>query len=257
MRIAAVLAIGAAVVGSALPQTVHVPKNHVSVDPYADVYRSGKYIHFSGRVTGFSTIQPMQGGEHNVTLLVRNNEGGGTATVEMGPDWYVSHQEAKIHLKDRVEVTGRKVTLGGQGVIVAEMIVVNRPTGLVLTLRAPSGHAYWLGPEVAAKLPTEPNMVGGTINGFQTYTVDNVPYEAAVLQTSNGLVTVDLGPTWYYGRQNLSYHVGDYLNVVEGANPLYVGPNSAIVSPYAVYSGSSVYWMRNAQGVPYYNWYRQ
>lgn len=98
--------------------------------------------------------------------------------------------------------------------------------------------------------PIGPNTLSGTVSDITTYTLDNVPYAAAVIQSGNGLVTVDLGPQWYYGRQNVNYRIGDYLSVVSGPHPIQVTPYMTVLPSYAVYSGSNVYTIRDSYGNP-------
>jgi hypothetical protein len=113
-----------------------------------------------------------------------------------------------------------------------------------------------VGTEVAQNQsePTGPNVVKGTITGFQGYTRDNVDYQSAVLQTPNGPTMVDLGPSWYYGYQNTSFNVGDGVTVVTGSNAFTIGPNMQVMPTYSIYNGPNVYTLRYGNGTPVYNW---
>lgn len=255
MRSAAVFGAVSALVVGAFGQAVKLPKNHASADAYADAYRTGQPIHFEGKVTGMQTVQSPRGGDWNVSLLVKNNDGGGQTTVELGPDWFVNAQEAKLHMKDRVEVNGRKLVVDGRGFIVPEMIVVNRPTGKVLTLRSPNGHAYWMGPDYAARAmhAQGSSSFEGTVKDVTTFAFDHMSYSAAVVQTNNGFMTVDLGPTSWYDKQNFNFRVGDHVSVVAGTNPIAAGPYSNILPAYVIYRGQSEFKLRNESGSPVFN----
>jgi hypothetical protein len=239
-------------------QEVKVNPNHYASDAWGRYYNSGRKMTFHGRVTGIENVRPTNGTDDEVTILVKNSDGGGTAVVDLGPAWFVNHQIAKIHIKDEVQVTGRKVIADGHGIILGSQILLGGQGGPVLALRRPSGRAYWMGTEVAVNttMPAGANVVNGTIQNFTNYTVDNVPYAAAVIQTNDGLTTVDLGPQWYYGRQNLSYQVGQNLQVITGSQPIVINPYTTVLPTYAVYSTGNIYTLRYNNGIPVYNWGR-
>jgi len=227
-----------------------------TTDIWGKYYRAGKMLTFSGRVTGIEVTRPAPGKEKEVTLIVRNRDGGGTTVVDVGPSWYVDHQVAKIKVKDIVQVTGSKVLVDGRGIILAKLIRINGQGGPVVTLRRQNGRAYWQGTEIAdnVTIPTGPNVQSGTITNFSTYNLNNIAYGEAVLQTDNGLVNIDLGPQWYYGQQNLAYQIGDHVSVVVGPNSISVGPNQNIYQSYSIYNGPSIYTVRYDNGVPAYYW---
>jgi hypothetical protein len=237
---------------SAFAQVVRNPHGDQSADIYGRAFRSGTPVTFVGRVTGIQVDRPAGAAEDDVTLLVRNRDGGGTAVVELGPKWFIDNQIAKVRVRDTVQISGRKVMVSGHGVIVASQVLLNGQGGDVLALRRPGGRAYWTGVEVTENVTPAigPNTVSGEISDLTTYTVDNVPYAAAVIQSGSGFVTVDLGPQWYYARQNVNYHVGDYLSVVSGPHPIQVTPYLTVLPSYAVYSNSNVYTIRDSYGNP-------
>ncbi len=239
---------------SAMAQVVRNPHNDQSTDQYARAFRSGTPVTFKGRVTGIQVDRPAGATDDEVTLLVRNHDGGGTAIVDLGPKWFVDNQIAKVRVRDTVQISGRKVMVSGHGVILASQVLLNGQGGDVLALRWPGGRAYWTGVEVTENVtpPIGPNTVSGEISDLTTYTLNNVPYAAAVIQSGAGSVVVDLGPQWYYGRQNVNYRVGDYLSVVSGSRPIQVNQYLTVLPSYAVYSSSNVYTIRDIYGNPVY-----
>jgi len=251
------LAIAICAIGAA--QAIKLDTHAMASDVWGSQYRSGHKITFTGRVTGIVRTRPVTSSDNEVTLLVRNRDGGGSSVVDVGPAWYVDHQVAKIRLKDNVQVTGSKILIGRHGIVLAEQIRINGEGGLVVSLRRASGRAFWMGTETnsVVSVPTGPNVLTGTFTNFGTYMLNDVPYVQGVLQTANGPLNVDLGPQWYYGQQNLDYRVGDGVSIVAGPNPFTVGPNLNIYPSYSIYRGPQVYSIRNENGVPLYYWGQQ
>ena len=242
--------------GLASAQTVRVEPHQNATDTWGARYANGSKVTFIGKVTGIEITKPAGSTDNEVTLLVRNNAGGGTAVVDLGPQWYVDHQVAKVKIKDKVQVTGSKVIVEGRGIVLASMIQVNGQGGLVVALRRQNGRAYWLGTSTAESLtaPNGANVLSGTLTDFGTYTQDNVPFGEATLHTDSGNVTIDLGPQWYYQRQNIAYQVGDNVTVVSGGQPLRFGGTNNMYQRYRIQRGNSVYTLRNDSGSPVYYW---
>jgi len=249
-------AIGVLVSTVAIGQVVRVPAHRPYNDPYSSYYGGGKRITFTGKITGIQSVRVPDSTDSEVTLLVRNRDGGGTAVVELGPQWYVDNQIAKLRIKDTVQVSGSKVLVNGRGIILASNIVLRGQGGPVLALRRPTGLPYWTGIQEVSNpiVPTGGNVVVGDITGFTNYMVNDVPYAAAVLRTGTGSVTVDLGPQWYWGRQNIVYSVGQNVSVVVGPNPIRVGGGVTVLPTYGVYAGNTVYTVRYGNGQPAYYW---
>ena len=252
ISLAAILISACAIAG----QAVRLEPHSGATDVWGKSFDAQHKITFTGKVTGIEKVRQPSGSDKEVTLLVRNHDGGGTAVVDIGTSWYVEHQVTTIHLGDRVQVTGSKAIVDGHGVILASMIVRGGRGGPVLALRRHSGKPYWIGTEVAQNPtpPTGPNVVSGTVTGLNSYVLNNVPYADAVLQTNNGLLNIDLGPQWYYGQQNITYQVGDNLSVVIGPNPITIGPGVVINNSNVIYRGSDIYNLRNGNGQPVYYW---
>src|SRR5436853_143933 len=93
--------------------------------PYNRLYNTATVITFKGKVTGLEVAAPMSGMGNAVTLIVKSTSGR-TYTVDVGPEWYVNNQHTRIKVKDNVEVTGSRVTIGGHDVILAEQIVKSK-----------------------------------------------------------------------------------------------------------------------------------
>lgn len=256
MKTPALLA-GALVVASALALTQAVRLDRSggfgADSPYNRLYNSRNIVTFEGRVTGLQVGSPMSNVGETVSLLVKASNGG-TALVDLGPRWFVDNQVAKVKVGDRVRVTGSKVLVNGRGLILASNVVRN---GLVLGLRRPNGSPYWVAYQTTPNPPVPSNAtpVTGTIQSFESYTINGVPHESAVLETNNGTLRIDLGPQWFYSRQNVIYQPGDNLVVYTGPNPVRLPGNVTIVPSNVIIRGNEVYTLRLENGAPVYYWY--
>ena len=229
--------------------------NHVgTTDAWASLVRKGHKITFQGRVTGVLTSKRDLLSANEVLLLVRNADGGGTTTVDVGPRWFIDHQSAKIRVGDKVQVTGTKVMVSGHGMIISSFIRLRDQGGPVLTSRRLNGTAYWVATETAdrSQVAASATTIDGTFADFGTYSQDNVIHSSGILQTADGRMTIDLGPQWYYQGQNLSYQIGQRVFVVSGPNPFTVGGNLTVYPSYNNYQGKQVYNLRDTNGNPIY-----
>jgi hypothetical protein len=65
-----------------------------------------------------------------------------TVSVHLGPGWYIENQDVKIEPKDKVEVTGSRVTFDGKPAVVAAEIKKGDES---IKLRDESGYPVWTG----------------------------------------------------------------------------------------------------------------
>ena len=93
----------------------------------------------SGKVTNVERIAHGHWGAGvHITLQTRSGE----IPVHLGPSWYLDKQDVQIKQGDRVQVTGSRVEIQDQPVIVAAKVVKGDQT---LTLRDSSGFPAWAG----------------------------------------------------------------------------------------------------------------
>ncbi len=228
---------------------------------YNRLYSTKTVKTFKGVVTGIQSAPPMNGVGNVVTYVVKA-QNGGTAIVDVGPEWFVNNQKTRIKMKDRVQVTGSKVLVDGRGIIIAEMIVKEKGKE-VLTLRAPDGRPYW--DAVAGSSYVEPSNVdtrvlAGQIIRFGTFQDGTAGLvETLTLRTDEGDVMVALAPDWYLKRQDMQVALGDNIRIYTyntNAVPVQTGnglPGSPIVYATNVYRGGNVILLRNGDGSP--RWY--
>lgn len=246
-RSAATLSVLVVFVAGALGQAVVLAENrgYAWDSAYNELYDARTVITFRGEVSGIQVAPPMSGMGKAVTLLVETPNGG-TAIVDVGPQWYIQNQKAKIGMHDQVKVTGSKVMIDGHGVILAEQIVQD---GLVLTLRRPNGRPYWDASGLAAG-PTP--VVTGTIKRIAT--ISDPRYglmERILVQTQDGDVWLVLAPDWFMGRQSYNPALGD---VVGATTYPVLGRDHAMTSignfAGTLWSGSNWMILRNIDGRP-------
>ncbi len=94
----------------------------------------------SGEVLEVQQFMPRQGMRQGIHLLLKTN--GETISVHLGPAWFLENQDVTIEPKDRIEVTGSRITFDGKPAIVAAEIKKGEET---LILRDKSGFPVWSG----------------------------------------------------------------------------------------------------------------
>jgi hypothetical protein len=219
---------------------------------YNRLYDPNAVITFSGKVIGVvDSESPAQGMTPVSSLLVRNKNGG-TATVDLGPSWFLTHQQTKLKLNDRVQVTGSKVFLNNRSFIVARKVVKG---SRVLYLRELTGFPMWIAVRgsstvamnrpstVTTTNPSRRDIVGPVVNQNarsavnpdtgqslngtvqQVLTVPNgqtgEPSSVLVVNTPQGLMNIDLGPQWYIQQQNMPLLPGNVV-FLNGVRPIQI-----------------------------------
>ena len=94
----------------------------------------------SGEVTSVGFITPLKGMSQGVHLVVKTEKG--EISVHLGPAWYLQKQDMKLAPKDKVEITGSRITFEGKPTIIASEI--KKADGM-LKLRDENGFPVWSG----------------------------------------------------------------------------------------------------------------
>jgi hypothetical protein len=108
--------------------------------PYGRMYDVRTVETVSGEVVKVDRITPMHGMSTGVHLVVKTDKGD--VSVHLGPQWYLENQDVKIEPKDKLEITGSRVTVQGQPAIIAAEV---KKGDQVLKLRDQSGIPVWAG----------------------------------------------------------------------------------------------------------------
>jgi sporulation protein YlmC with PRC-barrel domain len=107
--------------------------------PYGRLYDPAKEQTISGPVLSIETSAPMPGMAPGMQMLVQTDDGKSTR-VQVGPAWYLEHQDLDIKENTRVQVTGARAEIEGQPVLMAREVQFD---GQVITLRDAQGMPMW------------------------------------------------------------------------------------------------------------------
>lgn len=94
----------------------------------------------SGEVVSVDIMTPMKGMSGGVHLMLKIDKG--EISVHLGPSWYLENQDTKIEPKDKIEVTGSRITFEGKPAIIAAEVKKGDET---LKLRDEKGFPLWSG----------------------------------------------------------------------------------------------------------------
>ena len=108
--------------------------------PYNRMYDPKTIETISAEVVSVDIITPMKGMCYGVHLMVKTAKE--TVSVHLGPGWYIENQDTKIEPKDKVEITGSRITLEGKPAIIAAEV---KKGDEILKLRNKKGFPFWSG----------------------------------------------------------------------------------------------------------------
>jgi len=107
---------------------------------YSTLFDPKTIERISGDVVSVETVTPMRGMHQGVHLIVKTEKE--TISVHLGPAWFIENQDVKIMPKDKVEITGSRITFQGKPAIIASEV---RKGDQVLKLREENGYPLWSG----------------------------------------------------------------------------------------------------------------
>jgi len=108
--------------------------------PYNQMYDLKTVETLTGEVVSVDKVTPMKGMSYGVHLTLKTDKE--TVSVHLGPGWYIENQDIRIEPKDRVDVTGSRITYEGKPAILAAEIKKGEET---LKLRDEGGVPVWSG----------------------------------------------------------------------------------------------------------------
>lgn len=91
-----------------------------------------------GEVVSVDKITPMKGMSYGIHLMLKTNKE--TVSVHLGPARYFDSHKYSIKPKDKIEITGSKVSYSGKPAIIAAEV---RKGNEVIKLRDESGYPVW------------------------------------------------------------------------------------------------------------------
>ena len=108
--------------------------------PYARLYDPKTVETISGEVVKVDRVSPMRGMSTGVHVVLKTDKE--QVSVYLGPLWYLENQDVKIEPKDKVEITGSRVTVQGTPAIIAAEV---KKGDQILRLRDEAGVPVWSG----------------------------------------------------------------------------------------------------------------
>jgi sporulation protein YlmC with PRC-barrel domain len=117
--------------------------------PYGRLYDPAQEQTISGHVVSIEASPPMPGMAPGLQMLVQTDDGQNTR-VQVGPVWYLEHQDLDIKENTHVQVTGARAEIAGQPVLMAREMQFD---GQVITLRDAQGMPVWSSLRRAAAKP--------------------------------------------------------------------------------------------------------
>ena len=107
---------------------------------YNRMYDPNTVKTISGEVVSVEKITPRRGMSYGVHLIVKTD--AKTISVHLGPGWFIERQDVTIEPKDKIEVTGSRITYQGKPAIIAAEV---KKGDELLKLRDENGIPYWAG----------------------------------------------------------------------------------------------------------------
>jgi hypothetical protein len=105
---------------------------------YNRMYDPGTVETDSGEVVSVQKIVPMRGMSGGLHFILKSDKG--TISVHLGPVWFLEKEGIKIEPKDRVTVSGSRITFKGKPAIIAAEIRKGEKTW---KLRDDNGVPLW------------------------------------------------------------------------------------------------------------------
>jgi len=287
MRTTAILA-ALAVVATAAAQTTTTTQmgGWGAASTYNMLYKAENEVSVGGKIIGYVETKAPALGMTPVTTILIKSANGGVSTVDLGPAWYLNNLGIPIHIGDTVDVTGAKAVISDRSFVMARTVSKN---GRTLYLREKNGFPLWVAsrgplPPTSAKenpgilrhggidanlpvyAPVPPlqansnvpvQTINGTVQNMATVTNPQTGQQETVLlvNTPQGVVSVDVGPQWYSQQQGFAFNPG--ANVVAQATPYFQVPNSPtpIYIANGLTYGNQVFMFRNSMGYPVWSPY--
>ncbi len=232
----------------------------------------------SGEVVSVEEIIGGEKGFYGIHLTVKTDSE--TVTVHLGPGWYIENQDTEIEEKDKVEITGSKISYEGKSAIIAYEVKKGDDT---LVLRDTDGFPAWRGwRRLSDSQPPRRQKMqwkggggwGPKTNYGRKYdpkTVETISGEIAkvdkitpsqgmsygihvVLKTDGTTLPIHLGPGWYIENQDITIEQSDKVEVT-GSRVTFDGKPAIIAAK--IKKEDEVLMLRDENGVPVWSGWRR
>jgi hypothetical protein len=107
---------------------------------YGRMFDTNTVATLKGEVVSVEKFTPARGMSSGVHVQLKTETE--TISVHLGPSWYLDNQDVQITAKDKIEVTGSRITFDGKPAIIAAEV---RKGDKALKLRDENGFPRWAG----------------------------------------------------------------------------------------------------------------
>lgn len=232
----------------------------------------------SGEVVSVDEIVRGKDGFYGIHLTVETDKE--TVTVHLGPGWYIENQDTKIEVKDKVEITGSKISYDDKTALIAYEVRKENDT---LVLRDENGIPAWRGwrrmsdnqppkrqemqwkssggwgPKANYGRMYDPKTVE-SISGEITNVDKIIPSQGmsygihVMLKTDGTTLPVHLGPGWYIENQDITIEQNDKVEVT-GSRVTFDGKPAIIAAK--IKKGDDILVLRDENGIPAWSGWRR
>ncbi len=240
---------------------------------YCLVYKPDTVETISCEVISVAKVSPRSRTFYGVHLVVKNGEE--TVSVHLGPGWYLEDQGIMFESEDKLEVTGSRITLDGEQVIIASE--VNKGDE-VLELRNGNGIPVWSGWRKSSQLKPlkqrglcwigtcccrpctqycsmyPPNMletVYGDVVSVEELTQSRGMSKGVhlILKTDEESFFVQLCSEWYLKDQGLTVNPDDKVEIT---GHRISGRGERVIIATEVKKGNEIFKLRDEVGLPFW-----
>ncbi len=107
---------------------------------YGRMYSPATVETLEGSILKIEKITPFKGMNYGIHIIVKTDEE--EIPVHLGPGWFIENQENELKVKDKIKVTGSKITYNDKPAVIAAEIKKGDET---LVLRDKGGFPVWSG----------------------------------------------------------------------------------------------------------------
>ena len=240
---------------------------------YCLMYKPDTAETISGEVLSVEKVAPRNEMFYGVHLMVKTGEK--TVSVHLGPGWYMEDQGIAFEPRDKVEITGSKVTVDGEEAVIATEV---RKGDEILRLRDKNGIPYWSGWRKRSDVrpfnqrgmcwiatcgcgpctqycsiysPNKMETVYGDVVSIEKATSGRGMYYGVhlIVKSDEETLSVRLGPEWYMKDQGLTINPDDKVEI-KGHRISDRGEQAIIAAE--VKKGDEILKLRDENGLPFW-----
>ena len=240
---------------------------------YCLTYKPDTVVTISGEVISVEKTVPRKGMFYGVHLMIKTDEK--TISVHLGPGWYIEGEGITFEPEDKLEITGSKITIDGEQVIIASEV---KRGDEALKLRDENGIPAWSGWKRKSEArpfnqrgmcwlgtcgcgscsqycsiysPNTIETISGDIVSIEKVTPGRGMYHGMhlIIKTEEETLSVRLGPGWYMESQGITFMPDDKVEI-KGHRISDRGEPAIVASE--VKKGDEILKLRDDSGLPFW-----